>query len=260
MLLVSFQMFSSEQECKDLVKELIRTYNLDSLYRNGESLIRAKIFKLQHLLSLYPDVTKNSTACCFTRREPDSYLCEEVLLGSSVILAKVFLSAGADPNYSECGVGSLLFQWGCRASCYQDHMRRFEKNYILAKSMIKLLIQFGGNSNQKNNRRKGSLSEYISVRQMLPDLIEEIEIEIKRENNEWLAFDVFMYELPHLGLANEIGRILEESQQVAIELSTANSIEAKKEASRLEAQNKNRLLNVNFIALTGLMVYLSLLF
>lgn len=167
-LFIGFEMFSSEQECRDLLDQLIFD---DCRYRPVTDQKKAE---LKRLLLLYPQVACSTVA---NRALPlsDAARC------GIVWLVKILLEAGADHDavcrhYDSPLLASVIVFRRIRSSS-EDPKIVDHRKY-----MVKFLLKYGANPDQ--HQPSNFYGFYTSSRKIMPNLIAEIERELADEEKD----------------------------------------------------------------------------
>ncbi len=165
MLVASVELVSSEQRCRELLKNLIlmclADYQNISRYQN--------VSELERLLLLHPQAVRPSSV------DLSLPLC--IAAGENTVwFAKILLKAGADARAASKPYNSPLCESVAGARYYKSTVGL--RDY---RPMIKLLIEHGANPDLEEDSRHFNPYYFRTPRHMMPELIKSIEEEITAE-------------------------------------------------------------------------------
>ncbi len=215
MFFASIKMFSSEQECRDLLGQLIQKSvqnefsDLKFSRENGQDLNKLKI-----LLSQYPQIA-SQLFFSFDYKQIAFPLNIEAACGSSLDLMKILLEAGANPNHSYDHFNSPTFEAASRLFCLIRPNRSTsepKKNLVscinFAERRLKLLMKFEGDVHQTGVLRWRP-RDPTSAYRMIPNVIEKIQTQLIEEKSEHLAVAALSKEAGwQIKLASDIVQML----------------------------------------------------
>ncbi len=163
MLVASVELVSSEQRCRELFKNLILTCLAD--YQNISRY--PGVSELEKLLLLHPQAVRQPSV------DLSLPLC--IAAGQNIVwFAKILLKAGADAQADSKPYNSPLWE-SVAGACYYESTVDL-RDY---RPMIKLLIEHGANPDLEEVSRHFNPHYFLTPRHMMPELIKEIEKELK---------------------------------------------------------------------------------